>query len=156
VVEPGYSLTLNMEKSSKYSDSLMSNYEELLDAIYSLESSSGKNRKAYRPNSEGALGGYQLTPIGWKDLQNNFPSTWGKLEFSKVALDDKVARKAASDLLSVNAGYLRHYGVPPTEDSLLAAYHSGAQNVATKNLGPKGLAYIQNGLAKLSEIRNAK
>lgn len=134
----------------------MSNYEELLDIIFHLESSSGKNRKAYVPNAVGALGGYQITQPAFKDIQKAHPDFWGKLNFKDVALDDTLARKAASDILSINSQYLSKMGVAPSEDSLLGAYHSGAGNVASNTMGPFGRRYVETGMNLLMEKRNAK
>lgn len=119
----------------------MPDYRNVLtDNIYQLESSSGQNRDAYIPNSVGALGGYQLTPNAFKDVQTYNPKVWGKMRFNDVATNDALAREAASEYLGILSRQLEALNVPLDNTNLMAAYHSGAGNVK-KGLGPQGLLY---------------
>ena len=139
-----------MDKTSKYTNGLVSNFEGLLDVIYELESSKGQNKKAYKPNSVGALGGYQITPLTFTDLQQALPSVWGKVPFGAVLKDD-VGRRAASDILSLKLQRLNRLGIMPSEDNLLLAYHSGEGNVAKGTIGPIGKRYVERGLKLLGK-----
>lgn len=115
-------------------------FSDPLNVIYELESSSGRNRKAYTPNQYGAVGGYQLTPAAFTDVQRFKPSVWGKMKFNDVAVNDALAREAARDYIDVLGRQLRALDIVPTVDNLLAAYHSGAGNVG--RLGPEGRNYV--------------
>lgn len=136
------------------SNALASNYIDLLDAIYELESSSGKNPKAYVMNKVGALGGYQMRKSTYEgDLQKMYPSKWASVPFEKAMKNDIVAREAANDYLSLLNRYLTSFDVVPSEDTLLAAYHQGAGNVAKGNIGPIGKEYVQKGLEFIARKR---
>ena len=84
-----------------YTDNLSVNYnrenDPLLNIIYELESSSGKNKDAYKKNAVGALGGYQMRDITFNDLQKVMPDKWGKTKFNEVMNNDQLSRVAASD-----------------------------------------------------------
>ena len=99
--------------------------DELLDLIFELESSSGKNKKAYIPNPKsGALGGYQIKLGAFQSIQKMFPDKWGNKKFKSVALDDKQARDAAGDVLKFNAVSLANdYGIASTREAMLASYN---------------------------------
>ena len=115
----------------------------ILDIIFELESSSGANKKAYTPNNVGALGGYQLRPDAFKDIQRVFPEKWAKKSFKTVAKNDLIARKAASDYVNVIQMHLSNNNIAPTMDALLAGYHSGMGNVVKGNIGKEGLNYLK-------------
>ena len=114
----------------------------ILDLIYELESSSGKNPKAYKPNEYGALGGYQLRPGAFADLRRAHPKKWGAQKFENVAMNDGLARQAANDYIQLISQYLVQQNVVPTRDALLAGYHSGMGNTARGTIGPKGMKYL--------------
>ena len=115
----------------------------ILDIIFELESTSGTNKKAYVPNEEGALGGYQLKPGAFEDIQRVFPERWAKQKFNAVAKNDVLAREAASDYLQVIKMHYGNNNLAPTVEALLAGYHSGMGNVVKGNIGEKGLEYIE-------------
>lgn len=117
----------------------------LLDSIFMLESSEGRNKRAYRTNSVGALGGYQLTPAAFAEIQKLKPQ-WKGQRFDVVARNDALAREAASDYLFVLTKQLENKGIPLNNANLLAAYHSGAGNVR-KGLGPYGRKYVSDARA---------
>jgi soluble lytic murein transglycosylase-like protein len=118
----------------------------LTDVIYQLESSGGKNKRAYKSNKYGALGGYQLTPGAYTEIQRYNPKVWGDQPFEQVALNDTTANQAASDYLFILAKQLENSGITPTNENLLAAYHSGVGNVK-KGLGPLGRRYVSDARA---------
>lgn len=125
----------------------MPNYRNILtDVIYQLESSAGKNKKAYVPNQYGALGGFQLTPGAYVEIQKLDPR-WRNMSFKDVAVNDSLAREAASDYLTVLFKQLEAAKAPLTNTNLLAAYHSGARNVARGTLGPYGRDYVSRARA---------
>ena len=101
-----------------------------LDAIFSIESSSGKNKKAYQERSTGGpLGGYQISKIAFDDLQQKLPQSYKMKSWRETVLDDTSARQAASDYLNVVIPqYLIRLGIPPTPDNILAAYNYGIGN----------------------------
>ena len=142
-----------MEQTSKFTNSLVSNYAEILDTIFELESSQGRNKKAYKANSVGALGGYQITPLTWKDLLQEMPTKWGKANYAKVVTDNALARLAATDILQIKSDRLSRNGIMPSEDNLLLAYHSGEGNVLQGSIGPEGQKYLQRGLDILRRKR---
>jgi hypothetical protein len=114
----------------------------ILDLIYELESSSGKNKKAYVENSVGALGGYQVTRKAYIDLQNLPKSRWKGIPFERAMMNDNIARQAAQDYLGIIHNHLVSNKVAPTRDALLAAYHSGMGNAVKGKLGPQGHQYL--------------
>jgi len=122
-------------------------YTDILDLIHQLESSGGKDKRAKVSNWAGALGEYQLTPVAFKDLQDKLPEKWRGYTFAEVALDSKLAREAAGDYVNLITNYLLNYGIAPTRDAVLAAYHSGAKTVAKGKLGPEGLRYLERARA---------
>lgn len=122
-------------------------YDNILNLIYELESSSGKNKKAYTPNEVGALGGYQLTPGAFQDLQGTFGKKWVGKDFNKVAINDNLAREAAADYLKIISAHLVNNGMAPTRDALLIGYHSGMGNAAKGNIGPRGMQYLSRAKA---------
>ena len=145
-----------MLKDSKYTTHLSSNYQPILDAIFSNESNFGTNLKAYKPNSVGALGGYQMRKKTYEgDLQFLFPNKWGTIPFARAMMSDSLAREATNDYMQVLSDQLVYYNVAPSEEALLAAYHSGAKNVALGNIGPRGRAYVKKGIAFLRSRENA-
>lgn len=117
---------------------------DLTNTIYQLESSAGKNKKAYTPNQYGALGGFQITPGAYEMVQR-FNPEWKGQSFSTVAKDDNLARKAATDYLMVLSRELERLNIPLTNTNLLAAYHSGPGNV--NSLGPYGQDYVSKARA---------
>ena len=114
----------------------------ILDIIFELESTSGTNKKAYTPNEEGALGGYQLKPGAFLDIKRVFKSKWADKGFESVAKNDILAREAASDYLKVIKMEYSRFNLAPTMEALLAGYHSGMGNVLKGNIGQKGLDYV--------------
>lgn len=114
----------------------------LLDIIYQLESSAGQNRRAYKPNKYGALGGYQLTPGAYQEVQKWLPEVWRGKSFNEVATNDKLAREAASQYTDVLNQQLLAKKANVTNAMILAAYHSGAGNAARNTLGPYGRDYV--------------
>lgn len=114
----------------------------ILDIIFELESSSGTSKKAYTPNKEGALGGYQLKPGAFLDIQRVFPERWAKKKFGTVAKNDMLAREAAGDYIKVIGMEFSRFNLAPTMEALLAGYHSGMGNVLKGNIGQKGLDYV--------------
>ena len=119
----------------------MPDYKNILtDTIYNLESSEGQNRAAYKPNRYKALGGFQLTPDAFSEVQKLNPQ-WKGQNFSTVATNDVLAREAASDYLKVLARQFSRLGIPLTNENLLLAYHSGAGNVKKGTIGKYGRQY---------------
>lgn len=142
---------------NSYTDALAApDREQLLDAIFELESSSGRNPKAYFPDKFGSLGGYQMRESTFGDLQRIFPSKWGKVEFKKAMLDNNTARMAASDYVNVIQNFLSQRGVPPTADNLLAAYNAGMGNVVKKKVSPEGQLYAKRGLDIMKRKSNGR
>ena len=120
------------------------NYLNILDTIYELESSAGTNKAAYKENTQGALGGYQLKRGAIKDIQRVFPSKWKGKSFTDITMKDDVAREAASDYLKVISMHLINKGMTPTMDALLASYHSGMGTVGKgRGLGEEGIEYLE-------------
>ena len=100
-----------------------------MDYIHGIESDYGRNPKAMKPNKAKALGPYQITPIAWKDLQQQYPERYGKANYAQTVLDPMASRWAAWDMTRLNARYLKNLGVPVTEENLAAAYNMGAGGV---------------------------
>ena len=132
---------------------LASNFGEILDAVYNNESTSGMDKRAYRINSVGALGGYQIKRDTFKHIQQIAPSKWKKVPFEGAMMKDDVSREAASDYFSWLRQYLASHGIVPSEDTLLAAYHAGPGNVVNGKIGPKTRAYVEKGLEFIRKRR---
>lgn len=130
----------------------MSNDMDILDVIFNLESSAGTNKRAYKSNKYGALGGYQIRPDAYKDVQRVFKSKWEGKDFNSVGMSNELSREAASDYLKVISMFYKNNKIPITEDNLLLGYHSGMGNVAKGNIGKDGVGYI----AKAHKLRGGK
>lgn len=127
-----------------YSQSLAdSNVLSPLDAIYQLESSGGKNKKARVQNSSGALGNYQITPGLFEDIKKHFPE-YKDISFEQAALHPEMDRKVANAGLNVIATQLQALGVSPTMQNVALAYHSGIGNVKNNKIGPYGKKYLED------------
>lgn len=113
----------------------------ILDLIYALESSSGKNKAAYKPNSYGALGGYQIRPGAFEDIKRINPQ-WRDMSFEDVAMDDDLSRQAANDYMKVIQLHLVSQGIAPTMEALLSSYHGGMGNTARGTTGPNTQEYV--------------
>lgn len=109
-----------------------------LNIIVQIESSG--NPLAYNRHS-GATGLYQITPIAWKDVQNHFP------ELSKYpficAYKPQVARLFAERLITINKGYLRHYGLDLSLANQLACYNQGIGLTRKRVLSKESKNYIK-------------
>lgn len=101
--------------------------------IAEIESNSGKNKASRTPNSAGALGTYQITPIAWKDLQQMFPQKYGSIDFETGALNDEISSMAAQDIFNIAAIRLKKLGLPVTTENLLAVYNAGIGTVSKAN-----------------------
>ena len=143
-----------MGEENKYTEGLsVPKYGNILDLIYELESSSGQNKNAYKINVKGALGGYQLRAIAIKDIQQEFPEKWGGKSFKEIAMDDDTAREATGDYIKLIGRRLSYRNIAPTEDALLASFHSGMSAVIkNKPLGIEGKNYLK----KAQELRWGK
>lgn len=129
--------------------------DELLDLIFELESSSGRDKKAYIPNPKsGALGGYQMKLGAFKAIQGMFPEKWKDKKFKDVALDDKQSRDAAGDYIKFNMVSLGNdYGVAARgTDILLGAYKEGAGGVISRD--PDKMARVKEYVDKAHGIRS--
>ena len=120
--------------------------EALLDSVHELESSSGRNPKAYIEDKFGSYGEYRIRRETYKDLQRLFPEKYGSKSFI-VAMDNpKFAREAAKDYLGVIKGYLEQKNVKPSAGMLLASYNGGMGNVARGTMTPEAMTYANRGL----------
>ena len=124
----------------------------ILDTIFQIESSGGTDPARLKPNSEGALGSYQLKPGAIEDLQRVYSSKYGGKTFEEIALDDKLARNAAEDYLAIISMHLANNNIAPTTGALLAGYHSGMGNVVKGNIGEKGLDYLSKARALMGDF----
>ncbi len=96
-----------------------------LDYVRDIESSGGTDPRRLRPNRAGALGDYQITKIAFKDLQLHMPDKYANKSFEEVVLNPEIAREAARDYFLVLEGYLTTWGIPVTQEHLVAAYNMG-------------------------------
>jgi hypothetical protein len=96
-----------------------------LENLSGAETDWGTNPNMNKPNSKGALGMFQITPIAYKDLQRVKPEIYKKASFQKVATDPVMSQQAVWDLMNINAGYLQHFKLPVNTESLLQAYNVG-------------------------------
>lgn len=118
-----------------------------LNIIATIESSN--NPLAYNERS-GARGLYQLTAIAWKDVQNHFPEL-STIPFSE-AYKPQVARLFAERLITINKGYLRHFGLDLSLSNQLFCYNAGIGRVK-QGIMPKE---TKNYILKYKELSNAK
>lgn len=100
-----------------------------LNYVAQIESRNGQDPTSRTPNSAGVLGTYQLTPIAWKDLQQIYPEKYGKIDFRTGALSNQISQQAVQDLFVVGAKRLQAFGLPVTEENLLAVYNAGIGTV---------------------------
>jgi hypothetical protein len=101
---------------------------DILGTIYEMESSSGKNKKAYVENADHALGGYQLTRGAFNAVQKADPGRWNNATFEQVAMNDKISQDAAWDYLVLLSQEIERRKLPLTNANLLRAYRKGVQS----------------------------
>ena len=120
--------------------------EALLNSIHELESSAGKNPKAYIEDKYGSYGEYRIRRNTYKDLQKAFPNKYGTKPFLVAMQDPVVARDAAKDYLGIIKNYLVQKNVKPSAGMLLASYNGGMGNAARGTLTSEALSYANRGL----------
>lgn len=107
--------------------------DELLDLIFEIESSGGRDKSAYVPNPKsGALGGYQMKVAAFQDIQKLYPKKWKGKSFKDTMLNDTTAREASKDYLQfLELDLANTYKIAPTRETMLAAYNQGAKGIST-------------------------
>jgi len=128
---------------------------ELTTFLAQEESSGGTNEKARTPNSDGALGTYQITPALYADIQKAFPE-FKNVSFERAALEEGLDRQVASAGTKVVQRQIAGIGIAPTPALIATVWHQGIGNVnkakkkalagdgnLSKHLGPIGQRYLQ-------------
>lgn len=91
--------------------------EDFLNYIYFKESSSGKN--------PGKGGGYEITPIGYREALN-FNPTLKRFTYDNVVRDDTIGRRFADTLLFKAAPhYASHYGYEDNPQTKIGFFNWG-------------------------------
>ena len=98
-----------------------------LQIIYKMESSCGKNKKAFTPNSAGALGHFQFQKPTWDECIKLMKVNWdwetGALDYNKsLQVADFYFNKRIPQMLN-------SFRLPVTIDTKLAGYCAGVGNV---------------------------
>lgn len=126
----------------------------ILDGVYHNESRSGSNKRAYLPNKEGSIGGYQIKKGTFDIVKSMFPEKYSNVDYGQVARNDAVGRTVAGDYLSLNKQYLVKKGFTPTTELLLASYNAGPGIFKTNTrVGPQVQAYIDSAMGHINSKR---
>lgn len=94
-----------------------------LDKIHQIESSSGKDRNAFRPNKAGALGHFQFRKPTWDEMVRLMGKNWG---WETGAIDYNKSKQVADFYLNQRIPQmLNHYNIPDTIEARIGAYNWG-------------------------------